>query len=1399
MKKPPAPSPTAAELRQRAEERLRAAPPGPARDEEAQRQLHELQVHQVELELQNEELLQSRAELEASAEKSADLYDFAPVSYLTLDLAGVIHEANLTAATYLGVNRAQLLGRPFPRFLAPESSASFRAFLEKTATSDTRGTCEVTLPTAGGPPRCARLEGLAFADGAGAGRHCRLILHDITEHTRESAEICRLLADSERNRRALLDSIEDLNLTHEALRSSEADMAEAQRIGHFGSWELELIDLDPHHANPLRWSDEVYRIFGLERPDFGATYEAFLAAVHPADRDRVEAAQRRVLAGKDNLNLDHRIVRPDGTVRWVRELAELKRDAAGRTTRLTGTVLDITERKRFEAEIERQHAELQLILDAVPALVFYKDRDGRFVRVNRKLAEAVGLPPEAFVGKTDADLGSPYAAQYRADDLELLSSGKPIRGREEQLHTPSGERWLQTDKVPYAEEAGRVVGVIGLSVDITARKLAEAAVRASESKFRQLAESNILGILFWNAQGQISDANDAFLRMVGYTREDLTSGQIDWRNMTPPEHLPKDERALDEIAATGCCTPFEKEYLHKDGHRVAILVGAAALDGAKDQGICYVVDISPQKQAEAKVRASEASLLEAQRIARLGNWDWNIETNALYWSAQVHELFGIVPSEFGCNYEAFLQGVHPEDRERVHQAVEDAVAGTVAYNIDHRVLWPDGTVRVMHEQGEVTRDSGGRALKMTGTVQDVTERKEAELEISRTNRALKMLSTCNEALVRAENEADLLAAFCQHSREIGGYAMTWVGYAQDDAARSIKPVAAAGDTAGYLGKIQLSWDANVPEGKGPAGQTIRSGEAVVCEDINQAAGFFHWRTEAAASGLRSVICLPLRGGGRTVGLLGLYSAEINHPGADELKLLQELADDLAFGIVNLRSQQERRRMETAVMKVATSVSIGVNKDFFISLATSVAEALDAHGAFVVRLLPGEPARARTVAAVVAGKTIENFEYDLMGTPCEALTESLDCIIPANVASRFPQSLSLATLGAQAYVGRRLVNAAGQQVGLMCVLFDQPLTTTRFITSTLQIFATRAAAEFERIEADTRIREQAALLDKAQDAILVRDLDHRITFWNHGAERLYGWSAAEALGRTAQDLFYPDPTDFLTATKVVLNKGDWVGEIEQKNKAGAHITVEGRWTLVCDERGMPKAVLSINTNITERKRTQELIAHSLREKEILLKEIHHRVKNNLQVISSLLALQTDGVSDSVARGLLMESQHRVRAMAMIHEKLYQSSDLARVDFDEYVNSLTGFLFRSYSNAAGRVALKVSCDQVHLSIDTASPCGLILNELVSNALKHAFPDGRSGELRVELRDEAGCYSLTVADTGIGLPENFDWKQTNSLGLQLVDTLTKQIKGTMKTGGTGGASFRLEFKELIYATRT
>ena len=222
----------------------------------------------------------------------------------------------------------------------------------------------------------------------------------------------------------------------------------------------------------------------------------------------------------------------------------------------------------------------------------------------------------------------------------------------------------------------------------------------------------------------------------------------------------------------------------------------------------------------------------------------------------------------------------------------------------------------------------------------------------------------------------------------------------------------------------------------------------------------------------------------------------------------------------------------------------------------------------------------------------------------------------------------------------------------------------------------------------------------------------------------------------------------------------------------------------------KCILSITRDITERRRAEQQIEASLKEKEVLLKEIHHRVKNNMQVISSLLNLQAGQTRDSHVRDMLKESQNRVKSMALIHERLYQSKDLAQIDFGDYVRSLTAHVFRSY-NVEG-IQLNVRVENIYLSVDTAIPCGLIINELVSNSLKHAFPRGRKGEIRVELKPnvKAQGYELTVSDSGVGFPEGLDFRTTESLGLQLVNTLTSQLEGTLALKKNGGTRFVVTF---------
>lgn len=255
------------------------------------------------------------------------------------------------------------------------------------------------------------------------------------------------------------------------------------------------------------------------------------------------------------------------------------------------------------------------------------------------------------------------------------------------------------------------------------------------------------------------------------------------------------------------------------------------------------------------------------------------------------------------------------------------------------------------------------------------------------------------------------------------------------------------------------------------------------------------------------------------------------------------------------------------------------------------------------------------------------------------------------------------------------------------------------------------------------------------------------------------------------------------------------------------------------RDLTLANEQLQREVTERTKAEEQIKASLKEKEVLLKEIHHRVKNNLQVISSLLSLQSGYIKDKEFFEMFVESQNRVRSMALIHEKLYQSRDLARIDFAEYIRNLTGHLLDSYRGRTGAIDLKIHVEEVSLGIDKAIPCGLIINELVSNSLKHAFPMyaktdlsplsdrlhecdllSSRGEIQVELapdmqKDELETrsrFTLIVRDNGVGFPKDLDFRNTRSLGLQLVTTLTDQLKGTITLNNRNGTEFKITFTE-------
>jgi two-component sensor histidine kinase len=217
-------------------------------------------------------------------------------------------------------------------------------------------------------------------------------------------------------------------------------------------------------------------------------------------------------------------------------------------------------------------------------------------------------------------------------------------------------------------------------------------------------------------------------------------------------------------------------------------------------------------------------------------------------------------------------------------------------------------------------------------------------------------------------------------------------------------------------------------------------------------------------------------------------------------------------------------------------------------------------------------------------------------------------------------------------------------------------------------------------------------------------------------------------------------------------------------------------------------------IDTRTQTEFHLREALGEKEVLLKEIHHRVKNNLQIISSLLNLQSTHITDQKTREALRESQHRVRSMALIHEKLYQSTDLAQIDFASYLKDLVNSLAQSYRHGSSQVLINTVAQNIHLDLDNAIPCGLIVNELVSNSLKHAFPENNAGHIEVVFEEPAGDeYTLVIRDDGVGLPAGLDPTQSTSLGLKLVASLVQQLNGTLVMDNTNGASFEIIFKKV------
>ena len=348
---------------------------------------------------------------------------------------------------------------------------------------------------------------------------------------------------------------------------------------------------------------------------------------------------------------------------------------------------------------------------------------------------------------------------------------------------------------------------------------------------------------------------------------------------------------------------------------------------------------------------------------------------------------------------------------------------------------------------------------------------------------------------------------------------------------------------------------------------------------------------------------------------------------------------------------------------------------------------------------------------------------------------------------------------------------------------------------------------ERIDTMEAIRKSEEryrlLADNVTDVIWILDLDFHYKYVTPSVTRLRGYEPDELIGSSLMDLLSEESRKKVREEYGRELQAEKIGgvdpnrsvtlELEQLCKDGSTVWTEVRVKFLRDPQGVAQGLVGVTRDISQKKKAEAEINASLKEKEILLKEVHHRVKNNLQIISGLLNLQAQHITDPGAKEVYKESQNRVITMGLIHEELYQSKDLAQVDFAAYIQNLSSNLFASYGKEHGNVDLVLDAEHVDMIVDTAIPCGLIVNELISNSLKHAFPMEKAGEVRVNFHSTGGgVYQLSVADSGVGLPAGFDFSRTKSLGLQLVTVMTELLGGTIELNQDCGTKFTITFKE-------
>ncbi|MDJ1185586.1 PAS domain S-box protein [Roseofilum casamattae] len=1126
-----------------------------------------------------------------------------------------------------------------------------------------------------------------------------------------------------------------------------------------------------------QWSSQAEQMFGWSCEEICGTYWSNIPFIFPEDLHLFRESLFRLIDGSQDREIcAHRNLTASGNIIYCEWYHSVLRDDEGNVLSILSLGQDVSDRKQAEIALSESEARFRIAFEQSPIGMILKNLDGGPIRINQAYRNLLGysleelkeLPARYFTHPDDLDLDREYYQDLLTDNISEFTVEKRLINRQ-------GKTVYTLEKVTLIYDSyDRPLHIIGQAIDLTERKVVEESLKASEERWLLAIRGNNDGIWDWDVQSDRVFFSPRWKEMLGFREDEIGNSVNEWSDRVHPEDLPEAIRTIRQHFDRK--TPFyinEHRLRCKDGSYKWILDRGQALWDEANNVIRMVgshTDISDRKQTEAALRQSEArySSLTNDVLDRsaVGIFILDAQFQVVWINRAIEEFFGVRREHIiGRDKRQLI-------RDRIQYLFADpaqfsqTVIATYENNTYiehfecHIVGGPHHRERWLEHLSQPIQSglyAGGRIEHYT----EISDRKRNEAELHRLNRALKTISNCNQALVRATSETDLLDRICNILITVGGYDFAWAGRLHDNPHQSIEAIAKSDNETRYLDRLHLSWS-DASNGQHPTEIAARSGQTCVFQNIVSNPKDSHWQTQAAQHGYRSCIALPLQNEQRTFAVLNLYSARADTFDSSEVKLLWELAEDVTYGITALNTHRAHFESEAKFRQLADNID-----DVFWMTTASLEEMLyvspayekiwgrtqqslyDVPQSFMDAIHPSDRGSVR---AVLQGLLEQSFDIEYR-------------IVRPDGSIRWIWDRGFPILDDRGRPYRR----AGIAKDITNRKYTEELlrrTNERLESHVIQRTAELANANARLTEELQQRLQSEAILQEAERRwrtllenvrLLVVGLDRQgtIEYVNPFFLELTGYGHQEILGKNWFEMLVPArsrSTVYRTFAELFQPNGETHHQQILLTRSGEEKTIAWNSTLLHNARGEAIATMSIGEDITERYAIERM-------KDEFISVVSHELRTPLTSIHGGLNLLSSGLVDPSSErgrhviGIAAESAERlVRLVNDILELERLESGKIRLVTDRISAMELLHLAREQlqlmASRAGVSLQVVDCEDILFEADFDRMLQVVTN-LVSNGIKFSEP-GDTVWLRIEL-GRSRAVTFAIADEGRGIPED------------------------------------------------